>query len=208
MKIISCKFLFFVGLILLSTISSGQKKNDALKNGKLNLAFGYKSGDKVQTIFPLNGGNINKDSLSLADQLIFVYKTKEKSYIVKDACYMTCFMAPGRETIDYQTKFEYLKDQFKKLVVTEKIIIYVNYIILESNDTVFIPSPMKSVGVYNKELGISFNLQNQKYPLDKYYSSEEMNKMFCFYQPSDSVYFRKEHDSTFFEAPAFEFIVK
>ncbi len=185
MKIISSNFLFFVGLILLSTISSGQKKNDALKNGKLTLAFGYKSGDKVQTIFPLNGGNINKDSLSLADQLIFVYKTKEKSYTVKEARYSTCFLAPGKDILELDNNDDFFKDQFSKLITNEKIIIYVDYIILDSNDTIFTPAPVKS-GVYRRTFPGYYMMQ----------------------QSADSSFYKKVGDYIVFTAPAFEFIVK
>lgn len=190
MKIINSKFLFFVGLILISTISYGQKKIDDLKKGKLTLAFGYKSGDKVQTIFPLNGGSINKDSLKIADQIIFVYKIKEKSYIVKNASYLINFAAPGRDVLEYELHdFDNHKNHLKDLISNEKIIIYVKYIILNANDTIFTPSPMKS-GVYRTSFPGYFMEQVQP------------NK------PADSAYYRKEGDNIVFEVPAFEFIVK
>ncbi len=190
MKIINSKFLFFVGLIILSTVSYGQKKIDDPKEGKLTLAFGYKSGDKVQTIFPLNGGSINKDSLKIADQLIFVYKIKEKSYLVKNANYVINFAAPGRDVFEYQLfGFDIFKNHQPDLISNEKIIIYVKYIILNANDTIFTPSPVKS-GVYRMSYPGNFMMPRQP---DLY---------------GDSAYYRKEGGSIIFEAPAFEFIVK
>jgi hypothetical protein len=152
-------FLLIFSLVSFHNFKQGSKENT---KGQMIFAFSNVTNGVVKTILPINGGDINSDSLKSANTIQVFYREGKTSQRVKDIRYKLKVIPDAMDGLELDSLMGFdihpaVSNWYRK---KNEIVIRVYYIILETNDTIFNPKTTKeNISETNRESNIVFRLK-------------------------------------------------